>query len=203
MGHFVLGLTGGIGSGKTAVSDHFQSLGITIADADIAARQVVEPGTEPLRRIAEHFGSKILLANGSLDRARLRGIIFAEAEQRRWLESVTVPAIMQLLEATLRHSTSPYSILMLSSGRGQHPLIDRHLVVDVTQQTQLARVMARDQNDLAQVQAIMATQPSRETRLDYADDVIKNEGSLADLYDAVAALHIKYLELSGESYGSP
>ena len=76
MGHFVLGLTGGIGSGKTAVSDHFQSLGITIADADIAARQVVEPGTEPLRRIAEHFGSKILLANGSLDRARLRGIIF-------------------------------------------------------------------------------------------------------------------------------
>jgi len=164
---------------------------------------VVEPGTEPLRRIAEHFGSKILLANGSLDRARLRGIIFAEAEQRRWLESVTVPAIMQLLEATLRHSTSPYSILMLSSGRGQHPLIDRHLVVDVTQQTQLARVMARDQNDLAQVQAIMATQPSRETRLDYADDVIKNEGSLADLYDAVAALHIKYLELSGESYGHP
>ena len=110
---------------------------------------------------------------------------------------------MQLLEATLQNSTSPYSILMLSSGRGQHPLIDRHLVVDVTQQTQLARVMARDQNDLAQVQAIIATQPSRETRLDYADDVITNEGSLADLNNAVTALHIKYLELSGESYGSP
>ena len=203
MGHFVLGLTGGIGSGKSAVADHVQSLGITSADADIAARQVVEPGTEPLRQIAEHFGDEILLADGSLDRARLRGIIFAEAEQRRWLESVTVPAIMQLLEATLQNSTSPYSILMLSSGRGQHPLIDRHLVVDVTQQTQLARVMARDQTDLAQVQAIIATQPSRETRLDYADDVITNEGSLADLNNAVTALHIKYLELSGESYGSP
>ena len=129
---------------------------------------------------------------------------FAEAEQRRWLESVTVPAIMQLLEATLRHSTSPYSILMLSSGRGQHPLIDRHLVVDVTQQTQLARVMARDQNDLAQVQAIMAT-PTPVARRAWIMRMmsLKNEGSLADLYDAVAALHIKYLELSGESYGHP
>ncbi len=200
MGHFVVGLTGGIGSGKSAVSDQFQSLGITIADADVAARKVVEPGTEALQRIKTHFGADILLADGTLDRAQLRGIVFADAKQRRWLEQVTVPAIMQLLDSTLKNSTSAYSILMLSSGRGQHPLIDRHLVVDVSPEVQLARVMARDQNPLDQVKAIMATQPSRQERLDYADDIIVNEGSLEHLKIAVSELHLKYLALSGEPY---
>jgi dephospho-CoA kinase len=200
MGHFVVGLTGGIGSGKSAVSDQFQFLGITIADADVAARQVVEPGTEALQRITTHFGADILLADGTLDRAQLRGIVFADAKQRRWLEQVTVPAIMQLLDSTLKNSTSAYSILMLSSGRGQHPLIDRHLVVDVSPEVQLARVMARDQNPIDQVKAIMATQPSRQERLDYADDIIVNEGSLEHLKSAVSALHLKYFALSGEPY---
>ncbi len=200
MGHFVVGLTGGIGSGKSAVSDQFQFLGITIADADVAARKVVEPGTEALQRITTHFGADILLADGTLDRAQLRGIVFADAKQRRWLEQVTVPAIMQLLDSTLKNSTSAYSILMLSSGRGQHPLIDRHLVVDVSPEVQLARVMARDQNPLDQVKAIMATQPSRQERLDYADDIIVNEGSLEHLKSAVSELHLKYLALSGEPY---
>ena len=200
MGHFVVGLTGGIGSGKSAVSDQFQFLGITIADADVAARKVVEPGTEALQRITTHFGADILLADGTLDRAQLRGIVFADAKQRRWLEQVTVPAIMQLLDSTLKNSTSAYSILMLSSGRGQHPLIDRHLVVDVSPEVQLARVMARDQNPIDQVKAIMATQPSRQERLDYADDIIVNEGSLEHLKSAVSELHLKYLALSGEPY---
>ena len=107
---------------------------------------------------------------------------------------------MQLLDSTLKNSTSAYSILMLSSGRGQHPLIDRHLVVDVSPEVQLARVMARDQNPIDQVKAIMATQPSRQERLDYADDIIVNEGSLEHLKSAVSALHLKYFALSGEPY---
>jgi dephospho-CoA kinase len=201
MGHFVVGLTGGIGSGKSAVSDRFGSRGIVIADADVAARQVAEPGSPALQKISAHFGEGILLSDGSLDRAQLRGIVFADAVERRWLESVTVPAIMVCLEHILANSTSPYSILMLSSGRGQHPLIDRHLVVDVAETTQLQRVAARDKNSAAQIQAIMATQPSRAERLAYAHDVITNEGDLRTLDDNVAVLHLKYLKLSGVADG--
>lgn len=201
MGHFVVGLTGGIGSGKSAVSNRFGDRGIVIADADVAARQVVEPGTPALAKISAHFGQGILLSDGSLDRPKLRGIIFADQAERRWLESVTVPAIMARLETLLANSTSAYSILMLSSGRGQHPLIDRHLVVDVAETTQLQRVAARDSNSAAQIQAIMATQPTRAERLAYAHDVITNEGDLRTLDDAVANLHLKYLELSGVADG--
>lgn len=193
---YVIGLTGGIGSGKTAVSDLFAARGITIADADVASRKVVEPGEPALDAIADHFGTSILTADGSLDRARLRQIVFADADERRWLESVTVPAIMQELRRILAESTSPYSLLMLSSGNGRSPLVQRSLVVDVPPDVQIARVTARDKNTPEQVRAIMAAQPTREQRLAYADDVIVNDGSLRELEQAVDRLHAQYLELA-------
>jgi dephospho-CoA kinase len=195
---FVVGLTGGIGSGKTAVSDLFTALDITIADADVASRLVVEPGTPALKSITERFGSHLLDSKGRLDRAALRQIVFKDSGERKWLESITVPAILTELRQILDTAPSDYAILMLSSGSGQSPWVHRNLVVDVAQDVQLARVMARDSNEAAQVKAIMATQPSRETRLDYADDVITNGGSLVELKDAVYSLHQQYLSLARE-----
>lgn len=193
---FVVGLTGGIGSGKTAVSDRFASLGITIADADVASRTVVEPGTTALAAIVEHFGRDVLNPDGTLDRAGLRQIVFSDTSERKWLESVTVPAIMTELRGILDRSTAPYAILMLSSGGGRSPLVHRNLVVDVPPEVQIERVTARDHNSREQVEAIMRAQPGREQRLAYADDVIVNDGSLAELDQAVARLHSQYLEMA-------
>ena len=199
MSHFVIGITGGIGSGKTAVTDRFQARGITIADADVASREVVQPGMPALEAIAEHFGPEVIQADGTMDRAAIRKIIFAEPDERKWLESVTVPAIMNNLREVLTRSTSPYSLLMLSSGTGQSPLVQRSLVVDAPPEVQIARVMARDANDEEQVRAIMAAQPSRETRLEYADDVIINDGSLERLDEVVKVLHEKYLKMAADN----
>ncbi|MDZ7686895.1 MAG: dephospho-CoA kinase [Gammaproteobacteria bacterium] len=193
---FVVGITGGIGSGKTAVTDRFAFRGITIADADIASRTVVEPGTPALAQIAEHFGEGVLQEDGSLDRAALRTIVFEHAAERSWLESVTVPAIMTELRRILNESTSPYAMLMLSSGSGRSPLIHRSLVIDVPEDVQVERVTARDANTPDQVRAIMAAQPSREERLRYADDVIVNDKSLDELDQRVEELHRHYLELA-------
>ncbi|MFT5013891.1 MAG: dephospho-CoA kinase [Patiriisocius sp.] len=196
---YVVGVTGGIGSGKTAVTDQFAALGVVIADADVAARTVVEPGTAALNSIQNHFGLTILDTEGRLDRAALRQIVFKDAEQRKWLESVTVPAILSELRHILDTATSDYAILMLSSGKGQSPWIHRNLVVDVPQDIQLARVMTRDSNNQEQVRAIIAAQPSRQDRLAYADDVITNDASISQLEGAVKTLHQQYLILARES----
>lgn len=193
---FVVGLTGGIGSGKTAVSDLFAERGITIADADVASRNVVLPGTPALAKIADHFGDHVLNHDGTLNRAALRHIVFADAAERRWLESATVPAIMLELREILRDSASTYTILMLSSGSGRSPLVHRSLVIDVSPEVQVRRVTERDNNTPEQVQAIMAAQPLREARLAYADDVIVNDSSLAALEIEVEKLHRKYLKLA-------
>ena len=199
MSHFVIGITGGIGSGKTAVTDRFQARGITIADADVASREVVQPGMPALEAIAEHFGPEVIQADGTMDRAAIRKIVFAEPDERKWLESVTVPAIMNNLREVLNRSTSPYSLLMLSSGTGQSPLVQRSLVVDAPPEVQISRVMARDANDEEQIRAIMAAQPSRETRLEYADDVIINDGSFERLDEVVQVLHEKYLKMAADN----
>ncbi|MFT4854325.1 MAG: dephospho-CoA kinase, partial [Bacteroidia bacterium] len=185
----------------SAVSARFEAFGITVADADVAARQVVEPGTEAISAIAARFGPDILQIDGSLNRASLRAIVFAEPDQRRWLESITIPAIMKRLKTMLEQSSSAYSILVLSSGNGQHPLIDRHLIVDVSSETQRRRVITRDNNTLTQVDAIMASQPSRQARLAYAQDVIINEGNITALDGQVFALHQKYTQLSATTHG--
>ena len=194
----VIGLTGGIGSGKTAVSNHFSKLGITIADADIASRTVMEPETEAYNKIIDYFGEGIANKDKTLDRARLRELVFSNSQKLRWLESVTVPAIMNQLIMELEQSISPYSILCLSSGSGQHPLIHRNLVVDVMPETQLERAIQRDNNSAEQIKSIMAKQPTRQDRLDYADDVINNDGDISLLAEEVSRLHHLYQALSSK-----
>ena len=197
----IVGLTGGIGSGKTAVSDCFQDLGVTVVDADVVARQVVEPGTPALEKIADRFGSHIVQDDGSLDRAQLRTIVFAEPEQRQWLEQLTHPLIRSGIKSGLENATSAYAILVspLLVESGQSELTQRILVVDVPESLQLQRTMQRDNNSAEQVQAIMAAQADRQQRLNYADDVLLNDGSLQQLQSKVDELHQRYLRLAEEA----
>jgi dephospho-CoA kinase len=195
---YIIGVTGGIGSGKTAVSDRFGERGITVVDADIASRAVVEPGRPALSAIAEHFGDEVISPNGSLDRALLRQKVFADEAERKWLEQLTHPLIRDEIINGLEQATSPYALLVspLLVESGQSELTQRILVIDVDEAVQLKRTMARDDNPEAQVKAIMAAQASRETRLDYADDVIHNSGSLDDLNQQIEQLHQQYLQLA-------
>lgn len=192
---FVIGITGGIGSGKSAVTDRFEARGIAVVDADKAARVIVEPGGPALDAIANHFGSEILLADGQLDRAALRRVVFANDDERRWLEQLTHPLIGQEIRTQLEAANSPYIILAspLLLETSQRALVDLIVVVDVPEALQLQRTMARDANDESQVKRIMAAQMQRETRLKQADIVIDNSRSLTDLDDLVAELHQEFL----------
>ena len=198
---YVIGITGGIGSGKTAVSDRFAERGITIVDADVASRTVVEPGRPALARIAEHFGDALIAQDGSLDRAALRAKVFADEGERRWLEALLHPLIAEEIQRGLLEATSPYAMLAspLLVEAGQDRYVDRVLVVDVPEDVQLARTMERDGNSEEQVRRIIAAQSARSDRLARADDVIENTGSLADLDAAVAALHEGYLAQAGQA----
>ena len=191
----IVGITGGIGSGKSAVTQRFESLGITVVDADLAARVIVEPGTPALTAIAEHFGTDIIQSNGALDRAALRQRVFAQDSERLWLERLTHPLIGQEILDQITASSSPYTILSspLLLETSQKALADCVVVVDVPQELQLARTMARDDNDEAQVKRIMAAQMPREERLDLADIVIDNSRSLTELDDLVEELHKEFL----------
>jgi dephospho-CoA kinase len=194
---FVVGLTGGIGSGKSVVGRLFADLGITVVDADQAARAVVEPGTPALKHIATHFGEGILTSGGELDRAALRQRIFSDATAKQWLENLLHPLINEWLQQQLQNANSPYAILEspLLLEIGQSDRVDRVLVVDVPEAVQLERAMARDNNDESQIKAIIASQIPRHERLARADDVIDNRGSLDDLKSQVAQLHETYLRL--------
>ncbi|WP_443191471.1 dephospho-CoA kinase [Pseudomonas indica] len=196
---WILGLTGGIGSGKTAVAQHFIDLGVHLVDADHAARWVVEPGRPALDRIAEHFGQEVLLPDGQLDRAALRGRIFQNPEERRWLEGLLHPLIGQEILAHLGRAESPYAILVspLLVESGQHRLAQRVLVVDAPEHLQLARTIQRDQVTEEQVHAILQVQAKREERLRHADDVIVNDRDLSWLKAEVERLHHFYLTLRG------
>lgn len=195
---FVVGITGGIGSGKSAVSDRFKRLGIDVVDADVASREVVKPGQPALKAIAEHFGSDLINADGSLDRARLRALVFADQRERVWLERLLHPLINEYIRVQLARAASPYAILVspLMMETGQSRFTNRILVVDVPEEVQLARTMARDSNAEAQVRAIMAAQASRAARLATADDVINNDAGFEALDHAVARLHEQYLRLA-------
>lgn len=188
---FVVGITGGIGSGKSAVTDHLETLGITVVDADKVARVVVEPGTSGLAAIAQHFGKDILFANGGLDRAALRKIVFDNPDERKVLEGITHPRIRDEITRQLSEASSPYVVLSspLLLESGQNTLADYVVVVDVPEEVQLKRTMARDDNSEALVKQIMAAQLDRQTRLSRADASIMNDTSLEELYERVEALH--------------
>lgn len=195
---YIVGLTGGIGSGKSAAAERFRALGITVVDADVCARIVVEPNKPALKTIAEHFGSEIIQADGTLDRAALRQKIFADAAERKWLEALLHPLIFEEMWSQLQAAQSPYAILEspLLIEAGQMAICQRVLVIDATEETQLVRATVRDKNSVEQVRAIMATQATREQRLAKADNVIGNDGDLASLHQAVDKLHQHYLSLA-------
>jgi dephospho-CoA kinase len=195
MSRLIIGITGGIGSGKTAVSNRFKALGITIADADLAARSIVQPGSKLLSDISAQFGQDILTNAGELNRPKLRGIIFADIDARQFLERATHGPIMDQLRLELATATSPYAMLVLSAGTGQNPLISRMLVVDAPIELQQARVLARDGSNLETINQIIDAQPARHERLALADDIIENTGSEQALDDKIAALHQFYLDL--------
>jgi dephospho-CoA kinase len=199
MTHYVVGITGGIGSGKSTVAKHFEKLGIVVADADQASREIVEPGQDAYLAILEKFGNPVLLEDGTLNRAYLRQKIFAEKTNRLWLEKLTHLPIMQNLKDKLQSAKSAYGILMLSTGAGKSPLMDRMIVVDVTPDVQISRVKERDHNDEALIRKIMASQPNREDRLSWADDVIENNGDLVSLKQTVYDLHQYYLRLANHA----
>ena len=194
----VIGVTGGIGSGKTAATDRFQALGITVVDADLASRVIVEPGRPALNAIAEHFGSHVIAEDGSLNRRALREIVFGNPEERKWLERLTHPLIAQEIVQQIQASRSPYTILAspLLLESGQSTMAQRVLVIDVPEEVQVARTASRDNTDANSVKAIIAAQMKRQDRLAKADDIIVNDQSLEALHAAVDALHKTYLEMA-------
>ena len=196
---WVLGLTGGIGSGKSAVVDAFGRLGVDWVDADHAARWVVEPGKPALGVIADRFGETVLAADGSLNRSVLRELVFHDPEQRKWLEELLHPMIRQEIAQHLARATSPYAIMVspLLVESGQYRQVDRVLVVDVPEALQLERAARRDRCSEAQIQAILNAQISRYERLRHADDVLVNDRDLAWLMCEVERLHNFYLTLRG------
>lgn len=206
----IVGLTGGIGSGKSTVARLFGELGVHWVDADDVAREVVEPGAPALARIAEHFGEGILTSEGALDRGRLRGIVFENPEQRAWLERLLHPVIREELVRQLEQPSSagaspasdegdkyslPYVILVspLLLETDQHQLVDRIVVVDVPTDVQIERTMARDTNSREQVERIIAAQMPRERRLERADAIIDNNRPMDEVVSQVRELHEQFL----------
>ncbi len=198
---YTVALTGGIGSGKSTVADEFAHLGVTVIDADIIARQVVEPGTPALLAIAERFGPQMINDDGSLNRRRLRERIFAHSEDKAWLNALLHPLIQQETLRQMQASTSPYLLWVV-------PLLvenrltdkaDRVLVVDVPKETQIERTIRRDGVSREHAEHILAAQATREQRLAAADDVIENMGSADAVASHVARLHDKYLMLASQA----
>jgi len=201
MSHYFIGLTGGIASGKSALEKAFAAHGITVADADLLARAVVEPGEPALAAVAAHFGDGVLQADGRLDRAALRVRVFNDEAARRALEAILHPAIRARLQVICVAASSPYAIAMVpllaeGGGRSAYPWLHRILVVDAPVEVQRVRLMQRDGIDAALADKMMAAQATRAERLAIADDIVVNDGDLEHLVRAADALHARYLALA-------
>lgn len=197
---FVVGLTGGIGSGKTTVANIFAALGVPIVDADLIARELVARGQPALREIRDRFGDNIIGADGSLDRATLRERVFAHPSERAALEAILHPRIRSAMTERFALLRAPYCIacIPLLIETGQSDMVDRVLVVDLPPPLQMRRVQARDQLATDEVRAIIASQCTREQRLAAADDVLKNDADLASLKPEIERLHQAYLQIALE-----
>lgn len=200
----VVGLTGGIGSGKSAASAQFELLGRPIIDADIVAREVVEPGEAALTKIVEQFGPQMLSENGKLDRASLRETVFSDSKSREWLEQLLHPIIRNRIMEKIEsyQGSAPFAILAspLLLETDQHKMVDHIIVVDVPESLQIKRVISRDKNNKEQVQRIMEAQLSRQNRLELADTVIDNSSDLENLENQIKLLDIKLRELAANEY---
>lgn len=194
----VVGLTGGIGSGKSTVADRFAELGVPVIDADLVSRELTRPGMPALKAIAEAFGPQVMAADGELDRGALRQLIFERPERRKRLEAILHPAIRSAMLARLQQQQADYVVMaipLLLETR-QTDLVERILVVDLPEDLQMQRAARRDHQSSEQIQAIMATQCRRDERLAAADDVIDNSGSLQRLLEQTDRMHRRYMSLS-------
>lgn len=201
MAAYCIGLTGGIASGKTTVASAFESLGIVVADADIAAREAVAVGSEGLAGIVAAFGTDVLDADGALDRAAMRKRVFGDDSARKRLEAIIHPRVRETLARQCTQASSPYAIAAIPlltevGARTAYPWLQRILVVDVPVDVQRERLMRRDGIDAALVDRMIAAQATREQRLAIADDILVNVGSLEDLQQHVAALDARYRTLA-------
>lgn len=194
-----IGLTGGVGSGKSAAADCFAALGVDVIDADAIARELVTPSSPALAEIVAAFGREYLDRDGRLDRARLRDHVFADPTARKRLEAILHPRIRALMEERAERARGPYSVLVipLLLETGQRDLVDRVLVIDAPEDMQRARIAARDGLDRKQIDALLAAQMQRRARLAQADDVILNDGSVQALRERVAALDRRYRVAAG------
>ena len=198
MSMFVVGLTGGIGSGKTVASDRFEELGVKVVDADIASRVVVEIGKPALSSIEGQFGSDVISDDGSLNRAKLREIIFKDDEAKSWLESLLHPLIGQHILDEITSATSKYVILVspLLFETTQFQMCNRTLLIDVPKDIQILRTAKRDKVPESQVEKIIASQMDRNQKIRKADDVIVNDGEISDLIAKIDEIHQKYIGLT-------
>jgi dephospho-CoA kinase len=194
----VVALTGGIGSGKSAVASHLESLNVPVIDADLLAHQLVKPGSPALLEIQAVFGDELVDDDGALNRSALRKIVFDNPTQRKRLEGILHPRIREAMEAWIANQSAPYAVLVipLLFETNQASLAGRVLVVDCDESLQIERVLQRDQLPREQILQIMASQVDRQIRLRGADDVIKNNGSLKDLIEATERLHNQYLKMA-------
>jgi len=195
---YIVGLTGGIGSGKTVASDHFSKLGVPVIDTDVIARQVVEPGQPALQQLIKAFGNDILDDKGELDRGALRAIAFSSAKNKQQLDSITHPAIQAETLQQISQVAFSYCIVVVPLLRPESEfgeMMNRIIVVTAELETKIQRVIKRSNLKREEVEAIIASQLSDDERLSFADDVIANDGSIQDVYDAVEKLHTQYLRL--------
>ncbi|WP_372383836.1 dephospho-CoA kinase [Vibrio sp. BS-M-Sm-2] len=195
----IIGLSGGIASGKTTVANLFnEHFNIDIVDADIVAREVVTLGSDGLKQITDHFGESILLDDGTLNRSRLRELIFSDPKEKQWLNDLLHPMIRDKIDSDLSKITSPYGLLVapLLVENQMQGMTDRVLIVDVPAEVQIERTMSRDNVSREQVASILKSQASREQRLAVADDVIKNHTKNQELLPQITDLHQKYLAIS-------
>ena len=201
MSEFIIGLTGGVASGKSEVGRHFEALGIVVADADQAARDAVAIGSEGLADVVDMFGAGVLASDGSLDRPAMRRRVFADADARKRLEGIIHPRVRELLHGACEKADSPYAIaavplLAEGGGRKAYPWLQRILVVDVPEAVQLQRLLRRDGIDELLARSMIEVQATRRQRLAIADDVLVNDGGLDGLGDKVAALDRLYRGLA-------
>ena len=200
---YVIGLTGGIGSGKTVISDHFATLGVPIIDTDVIARQVVEPGQETLDQLINAFGKHILTPSGELDRNALRQLAFSSPQNKVTLDNITHPAIRDRAWHEIQHAAYPYCVVvvpLLDSSSAFTKVMDRILVVTAERQIKIDRVKVRSNLSQQEVEQIMATQLDDSDRLAFANDIIANNGSLESVYQQVESLHQHYLKLSTKQH---
>lgn len=198
---YVVGLTGGAGSGKSVASRTFRSLGVPVIDTDQIAREVVEPGQPALHEIVAEFGNEILDARGSLDRRRMRDLVFADKNARRRLEAILHPRIGQRMDAILSSLDAPYAVVAipLLVEAGWTDRVDRVLVMDTSEDAQIRRLMRRDNVNRDEARRMLAAQAPREERLAAADDVVDNSGTPEALVDQIERLHRRYLKAVGQA----